>query len=287
MKVMIRVLNLKRPAIVTVALFAILFSGCSRINDKPAADYLDLALAGMAGSDGVTFEGAAALLRGSDGTPYESLYYGGTMEEHHKVTLYSLVQDASNSTAASGKSKKTRALSPAKPYYYSQLEKIEGQWRTLTQSSTEENHALPLLNPFQQLEDLEDLDKTVTEETGAGRGNRFLRIELTPEEARNQLVKELNGELSSLRSNNYPAEGRQGLGNPEMVGALEDFWKKQDSELQRKLDAVQVKTVYHLIVDSRRNLPRRLACTRTVSFSGSTDKQIERFVSQIDFYGYR
>ncbi|WP_410511631.1 hypothetical protein PaeBR_16355 [Paenibacillus sp. BR2-3] len=289
MKLMTRLFIRNGIVVVTLTLYCALSSGCSLRNEKPAGDDLDLALAGMTGSDGVTFEGATALLRGSDGTPYETLYYGGKVKDHNQVTLYTLLPDSNSSkAAATGKINKLGSAIPNKQSYYSQLKKIGGQWQPLSQSFPQEGNPLPRLNPIYQLEELEGMDKTVTEEAGAGRGTRVLRIELSPDEAHAQLAAQLNQEMSALRSFNQTGEESQSSANPQLNKALETYWKKQNTELQRKLDKAHVETVYHLNVDVKRNLPKRLAWTRTINFPGDIQKtRSETYVTQIDFYGYR
>lgn len=51
-------------ASLVLTLYCVLCSGCSVLRDKPAKEDLSLALAGMAGSDEVVFEGANMLTRG-------------------------------------------------------------------------------------------------------------------------------------------------------------------------------------------------------------------------------
>ncbi|MDQ0193133.1 hypothetical protein [Paenibacillus wynnii] len=271
-----------------VLITCIYSSGCNKLSDKPAGEYLDLALAGMAGSDGVTFEGATALLRGSEGTPYASVYYGGNVKDHNKVTLYTLLPDGETTKPESTNQIKKASSATDKPSYYSKLEKIEGGWKVLSESSSQEGNPLPRLNPLHQLEELEGLDKTVTEEAGAGRGVRVLRIELSPAEARQQLINQLEQEMSALRTFGQTKENTLTSNKPVLKKVLDTFWEKKNAELKTKLERAQVKTIYHLNVDSRRNLPQRLAWTRTISYSGDAQNALsETYVAQVNFYGYR
>ncbi|KGE16686.1 hypothetical protein [Paenibacillus wynnii] len=265
-------------------------SGCNKLNDKPAGEYLDLALSGMAGSDGVTFEGATALLRGSAGTPYASVYYGGNVKDHNKVTLYTILPDQRSTESESTNHVKEASSATDKPSYYSKLEKKEGAWKVLSESSSQEDNPLPRLNPLHQLEELEGLDKTVTEEAGAGagRGVRVLRIELSPAEARKQLTNQLEQEMSALRTLGQTQEKQLTANQPQLKKALDTFWQKKNAELKNKLERAQVKTIYHLNVDSRRNLPKRLAWTRTISYPEDAQNALsETYVAQVNFYGYR
>ena len=271
--------------VLAVAATCIFSGGCSRINQKPAGDYLNLALAGMAGSDGVTFEGATALLRGNEAKPYTSINYGGNVTDHSKVTLYSLLPD--NPSSKSVTTSKKALKNADKKTFYSRLEKKEGQWQVLSESNTLNETPSSRLNPLQQLDDLSRLSKKVTEESGSGAGTRILRVELSPDAAREQLVKQLEQEMKNLRTQSEAQLKAQMTGQPELRKNLDTFWRKKNEELKSRLANAQVKTVYHLKVDSRRNLPKRLAWTRTVSYPGDVQRALsETFVTQIDFYGY-
>jgi hypothetical protein len=261
------------------------------MRDKPAKEDLSLALAGMAGSDGVVFEGSNRLTRGGTTVPESLLFYGGTVEDHKKVKLYTLLPDKSMSqkTAASGVKDLKNSTYALKPYY-SQLEKKEGKWELLnTENASEEGNPLPALNPLKQLEELESMEKNVTEEAGAGRGTSVLRIELTPSEARNQLSAELQKEMENLRPKVPDSAENYSEAEQAVTKALEKLWQKKNNELQQKLKQANVETIYHLTVDKKHNLPRRLTLNRKVSYTGEMmDKsENESYVSKVDFTGYR
>jgi hypothetical protein len=261
------------------------------MRDKPAKKDLSLALAGMAGSDGVVFEGSNRLTRGGTTVPESLLFYGGTVEDHKKVKLYTLLPDKSMSqkTAASGVKDLKNSTYALKPYY-SQLEKKEGKWELLnTENASEEGNPLPALNPLKQLEELESMEKNVTEEAGAGRGTSVLRIELTPSEARNQLSAELQKEMENLRPKVPDSAENYSEAEQAVTKALEKLWQKKNNELQQKLKQANVETIYHLTVDKKHNLPRRLTLNRKVSYTGEMmDKsENESYVSKVDFTGYR
>ncbi|MDH6373944.1 flagellar basal body-associated protein FliL [Paenibacillus sp. PastF-3] len=276
---------------IVLTLYCLLCSGCSVIRDKPAKEDLSLALAGMAGSDEVVFEGANMLTRGGTTVPESLLFYGGTVQDHKKVKLYTLLPDKSTiqKTAAGGvKDLKSNAYA-MKPYY-SQLEKKEGRWELqTTENSSEEGNPLPALNPLKQLEELESMEKSVTEEAGAGRGTSVLRIELTPSEARKQLSAELEKEMQNLRPKVSESAENNAEADQAVTEALEKLWQKKNNELQQKLKQANVETVYHLTVDKKHNLPRRLTLNRKVSYSGEmmNKSENETYVSKVDFTGYR
>ncbi|WP_379153264.1 hypothetical protein [Paenibacillus sp. sgz5001063] len=270
---------------------AILSTSCSALNDKPAAENLSLVLAGMDGSDGVTFEGASSLLLDGKPVPEAALYYGGTVADHNKVSLYTLLPDSRTPrTAVSGEKKNTlKSSSAGTPAYYSKLEKKNGKWTLLSEKgSAQGKNPLPSLNPISQLEELENLEKKVSEEAGAARGTRVLRIELSEAEANRQLTAELERQMDAIRPEGVTA-------NHQMVDKglepLQLLWEKKNNELHQKLQRASVKTVYYLKVDTKRNLPRSLTSSRTVSYPGvreaSGNTAEENYLTQVNFYGYR
>ncbi|WP_339315636.1 hypothetical protein [Paenibacillus sp. FSL R10-2734] len=286
-----KLLLLKGGASLVLTLYCVLCSGCSVLRDKPAKEDLSLALAGMAGSDEVVFEGANMLTRGGTTVPESLLFYGGTVEDHKKVKLYTLLPDKSmtQKTATSGvKDLKSRTY-PLKPYY-SQLEKKEGRWELQTTgNSSGEVNPLPALNPLKQLEELESMEMSVTEEAGAGRGTSVLRMELSSSEARKQLSAELEKEMQNLRPKVPESAENNTEADQAVTRALEKLWQKKNNELQQKLKQANVETVYHLTVDKKHNLPRRLTLNRKVSYSGEmkNNTENETYVSKVDFTGYR
>jgi hypothetical protein len=287
----------KSLTVLVLAVCCIVGSSCSEMNDKPALKDLSLALAGMAGSDAVTFEGAAALMREGKKTPELSQYYGGKVEDHNRLSLYTLLPDQGTTQTAATKG--VKELTGGKPTkasgQYSKLEKREGKWQELSQvSGNGEDNPLLRLNPLLQLEVLGKVDKTVKEESGAAKGTRVLRIELTPAAARDQLSKELEQEMAALRPVSGGLKAKNGTANESQADrAIEALWEKKNSEMKQKLAKANVKAVYHLTVDKKHNLPRKLDWTRTVSYGegtsggGAAHKEDETFVVRVNFYGYR
>jgi hypothetical protein len=269
---------------------AIPASGCGVMNDKPAAEDLSLVLAGMDGSDGVSFEGAAALLVGGKAVPGSSLYYGGKVADHNKVSLYTLLPDGSQpGTAAESEPQHLEQDSGDVPVYYTRLVKEDGEW-TMKQAApaSQESNPLEALNPLRQLEELEKLEKTVTEEAGSARGTRVLRIELTPEEARRQLSAELDREMQAIRPAGQTADGTADRKPAKGLEARNALWEQKQAELQQRLKQADISAVYYLKVDPKRNLPTQLTWNRTTIYPGSAGEVTEEtYITQVDFYGYQ
>ncbi|MNI23869.1 hypothetical protein D3C73_774690 [compost metagenome] len=287
-----RTINIRRMMILSgvLLLCPILNTGCARINDKPAAEVLHLVLAGMAGSDGVSFEGASSLLLDGNPSPEAELYYGGTVSDHNKVSLYTLLPDGGTpQTAAQAGENKLKSGSAATPAYYTKLEKKNGEWTLLQKdSAAPPDNPLPALNPLRQLEDLENLEIEVSEEAGAARGTKVLRIELSEPEAGRQLAAELEGQMEAIRPDKSSSELEE---SGKRADALQLLWEQKNKELQQKLKEVSVQTVYYLKVDTKRNLPKRLTCTRRVNDPGDRGTVAggaeEIYLTEVNFYGYR
>lgn len=287
--------SIYHTALLTMLLAAscIAAGGCGGFNNRPPEEALNLALAGIAGSDSVTFDGSAALLREGETTPALNQTYGGKMENHNQLSLYTLLPSQGVSTPAAASLKKpaekgkTRQLSGSRTAY-SKLEKKGGQWRVRSADLAEgKGSALTRLNPLLQLEELGKAAKTVKEETGAASGTQVLRIELTREAARRLLSKELEGEMAALR----PASGTVKAGGTALSRKadkdIEALWERKNSELQTKLSKADVTAVYHLTVDKKRNLPTKLDWTRTISYDGGQRQgNSERLIVQVQFHDY-
>ncbi|MGN7763608.1 hypothetical protein [Paenibacillus sp. 22594] len=283
--------NVKRRVLNTLLLgSAILCTSCGPIKDKSAAENLNLVLAGVDGSDGVSFEGASSLLLNGKPAPEAALYYGGNVAEHNKVSLYTLLPDRGTTrTAESGEGDTLKSSSAGTPAYYSKLEKKNGEWTLLSEKgSAQGDNPLPALNPIRQLDELENLEKKVNEEVGTARGTRVLRIELSEAEAKKQLAAELQHQMDAIR----PEGSMLNLKTADKgLESLQVVWEQKNNELQQKLQQASVKTVYYLKVDKKRNLPKSLTSSRKVSYpgvgggNGSTVEEI--YLTQVNFYGYR
>ncbi|AHV97118.1 flagellar basal body-associated FliL family protein [Paenibacillus sabinae] len=269
-----------KRAAVLLAILCGLTGGCGVMDGKPAGEMLNLALAGLTGTDGVTFEGQAALLVDGRQLPEGSVYYGGEMNHHSTLRLYTLLPDSAN----------TRGVlteQSARANLYSRLEKRNGAWQVLPESDERSVNPLPGLNPIRQLEELKSMSKMVTNEDGAGRGMRLLRIELAPQQAQDQLAAELKAEMEAIRAA-YSRLPDLRAGTGAELSKLETLWSKENGELERRLNNAAVETVYHVKVDARRNLPKSMSRQRTITYmttKGQTRR--ETYVSRVDFYGYR
>lgn len=266
-------------------------SGCSVNEGQSAHEELNLVLAGMTGSDGVTFKGSTMLTKNGVSIPEAMIYFGGTMQEHKKLNIYTILPDHSRVIQKSPvRVKGVKSKVASMKSYYSQLEKRGGKWvaPSAVTSTTEENNPLLLLNPLQQLEALEFMEKKVSKERGAGRGTSVLRIELTPTEALEQLSAELINEMEGLRPNPVTSAGNPQETDKVAAQALTDLWVKRNNELQQNLKQASVETIYHLTVDKKHNLPRRLTLHRKVTYPGlQNELDKESYVSQVDFSEYR
>lgn len=283
-------LLLRRITPLIVIVYCMSCNGCSSLRDTTTEDNLSAVLEGMAGKDTFSFEGAATLLRGGEPLPNSTLYYGGEVKELTKLSLYTLLSDRSlsNNTASSG-IKDLRNSGTLAQSYFSQLEKKAGKWELQAAThSPQEFNPLPALNPLAQLEGLKEMEKKVTEEVGAGRGTKVLRFELTPTEAKNQLTNELEQEMMVLRPELHAEEQDSAEDALKLTKARIELWQKKNNQLQQKLEQAKIEAVYHLTLDKKYNLPRKLSLNRKVSYPSESNKSTsETYVTEVDFYDYR
>ncbi|WP_042199352.1 hypothetical protein [Paenibacillus camerounensis] len=267
----------------------LLLGGCSHGDGRPAAEDLDLALAGMDGRDAVSFEGSAALLIAGKPVEESALYYGGKLQDHNRVSLYSLLPDGKGGpeAAAEQRLQQLEQSAAAGSAYYTSLVKKDGEWKPHQPAVLQEGAGtLAALNPLRQLEELQEKDKEVTEEAGSAGGSRVLRVRLSSAAAKQQLVQQLEREMQAVR----PGTSDEGYAAQpaEVRSAMNDLWLRKSGELKQKLDKAEVTSVYFLKVDTRRNLPKRLTWTRTVRYPGASGVSAEEaFVTKVDFYGYQ
>lgn len=282
----------RREAILAVvlSLYCLLCSGCGAVSDKPADQELSLVLAGMDGTDGVSFEGAATLLLGGKPVEQTALYYGGKVADHNKVSLYTLLPDENGETKAAAKAGLKKLEQRQTPEaYYTQLEKKDGEWTMLTGApAANAGNPLPALNPLLQLEELEGNEKKVTKRAGAARGTKELRVELTPGEARKQLSAELEREMLLIRPSG-DSKPQEASGKPKKVNeTMLALWEQKDEELRQRLEQAEISSVYYLKVDVKRNLPKRLTWTRKVKYPSAAGSDAEEtYITKVDFYGFR
>lgn len=292
-KGLMAMMNLRRVRtgfLALLTLSSLAFCGCTVMKDKPAAEDLNLVMAGMDGTDGVSFEGAAALLIDGKTVPESSLYYGGKVADHNEISLYSLLPDGGQpAPAAESGPHSLKQGSGDAPVYYTRMVKEDGKW-TMKQASPALGGSNPLeaLNPLRQLEELEKLDKKVTEEAGSARGTRVLRIELTAEEARRQLSAELTQKMQAIKPAARGDAAVPADTHAKALAAKSALWEQKLTELQQRLNQADIRTVYYLKVDPKRNLPTRLTSNRTLTYPGKAGATTEEaYITQVDFYGYK
>ncbi len=268
----------------SAVLALLLLSGCTVSGGKPAEEELNLALAGMDGKDAVTFEGSAAILIAGKPVPESALYYGGKVQDHTRISLYSLLPDEAGRTRAAAEQgvKKLGQGKASAPSLYTRLEKKNGEWQP--QQSGEAGR-LAGLNPLQQMEELLKPDTQVTEESGSSGGTRVLRIRLSPDEAKRQLTEELEREMRAIRQESDAESAGQ---TAEVREAMNTLWTQKCRELEQRIDEAEVTSVYFMKVDTRHSLPKRLTWTRTIRYPGMPDPADgEAYVTKVDFYGYQ
>lgn len=245
----------------------LLCTSCS--GPRSAQDWFDLTWAGLAGSDTLSFKGTTVLLRADQLQPEGNVAFSGELQNHQILTLTadSPVKPAdSNLEAAEVKSRRSIA----------KLQLKGRRWVALTENQgMSGSQPLTRVNPLAQLEEIHDTkSKTIRLESGAARGTKVLRVELAPEEAKRLLRRQLSDEMN-LVLNNYSRNSQQLVLSPSERNALNrevrELWDQGNRQMSTKLDQAKVSTVYHLTIDKRSGLPRRLTSHNKITFPGNSN----------------
>lgn len=247
-----------------------------------AEESFNRALAGLAGMDDFTFKGEAAIRSGNSGIYKQTVAFQGQLQNHKLLTLTTSKTPSSSSEAASY-SAGSMSLDGMK----GKMKYEKGEWRPLA-SGHANGEWMSRLNPLEQLQFIGESDKKVTEELGAARGTKVLRIELAPEASRNMIKETLNGQMQALRSRMDQKGDMLYTDDPQARERLLDVWDKENQELNRLLSNIDVSTVFHLTVGKKSDLPQRLSLERNIFYKELSGLQrAETLVSDISFSEYR
>ncbi|WP_433946253.1 hypothetical protein [Paenibacillus sp. SN-8-1] len=245
----------------------VLITSCSR--PRSAQDWFDLTWAGLAGSDTLSFKGTTVLLRADKPQPEGSVAFSGELQNHQVLTL------TANSPVKQADSNLKAAESKGKPIFTT-LQLKGRRWVALDQAQgSSASHTLERINPLAQLEEIHDTkSKNIRLESGAARGTKVLRVELAPEEAKALLRRQLSDEMD-LVLKNWSRDSQQLQLSPSERNALnrevQALWSQGNRKLSEKLDQAEVSTVYHLTIDKRSGLPRRLTSNNRITYPGNSN----------------
>lgn len=230
-----------------------LLASCGLGETKTAEEWFDFTWSGLAGIDSLKFKGQAAVTRGESWTLDEQLGYRGVLKDHGSLSMQSTLPSAD-------KHQKEGQIEAASTLQ----DQIQFSWNGKTWSVQDGQESgltagLSRFNPLEQIESIRRAAKTITEERGAARGTRVLRIQLSPDAAKQtlsqQLIKEMEAVQTDWRSRlqSLPEKGRS-----EASSALEREWSTGRLQLDHMLDTCKAETVYYLTISRSTGLPERM-----------------------------
>ncbi|WP_052759713.1 hypothetical protein [Paenibacillus sp. DMB20] len=247
-----------------------------------AEEHFNRALAGLAGVDDLAFKGETAVRNDDSGIYKQAVVFQGQLQNHRLLTL--------TTSHPTGKIPKTAAYSAGGMNMDGLKGKMKyenGKWMALTAGFSNTDW-MARLNPLEQLEYIGKSDKTVTEEYGAARGTRVLRIQLTPEASRRMTAEVLKAQMEKLRSRIFEKGDILYTPNGKARKRLLAVWERENREMNRMLEQSQAAAVYHLTVDKTSRLPRKLTSERVLEFADPSGRQrMETLVTEIHFSGYK
>lgn len=276
--------SLKLGKMLIVVLTSMVMASCGWSGPKSPQDWFDVTWAGLAGSDTLSFKGNASLVRENQIQAEGSLIFSGKLQNHQVLTL-----NAESPRPQSDQNLKTAATQ--KKGVTSTLQLKGKKWVVLNKPdsiTTGVPHTLNRINPLAQLEEIHDTKaKTIGMESGAARGTKVLRIELDPGEAKQLLRRQLTEEMDQVLANwkireqhlQIPTSRRQSLGRE-----AGNVWGRGKKEMLDKLDTAKVTAVYHLTINKKTGLPKRLTLNNKITYPevGSNGKP-ELLVSDCQF----
>ncbi|WP_068616725.1 hypothetical protein [Paenibacillus tuaregi] len=261
---------LKKGRFLPFLLTCALLGACEISGPKTAQDWFEVTWAGLAGSDTMNFQGRASLLRDNQIQEEGNIAFSGQLQNHQMLTL-----KAEPSQAGRGHNLAMAGLGKG-----AELATFQLKGRKWVMLDRTERSASPLprtlnrINPLAQLEEIHDTKaKTIRLESGAARGTKVLRIELAPDEAKALLRRQLTEEMDNVLADWKLRAAGLALSRPELdalTRQVEDTWSKGRKEMTHKLDIAQVSSVYHLTIDNKSGLPKRLTSSSTVTYPANS-----------------
>lgn len=255
-----------------------LVQGCQ--TGKTAQTWFDVTWAGLAGADAFEIQGEAEIIEPDLQKQNHRLNYTASLSNHTRLSVKaeaaSNIRAAGLTSGASAAEITTLQLQDGNKWTVMQKGGKDGVGNSWTSA------AAGRMNPLAALEELRKMKKNVREERGAARGTRVLRIEPDSEQELMRLKSGLELEIDQLDAKwQSKAKGSPALlrGN-KLLGA-------ERQELERMLSGARVRTVYHLTVNKKNNLPQRLMSeTELVYQSTQGEWMHESLWNDAKFYNY-
>ncbi|OAB30250.1 hypothetical protein PMSD_20940 [Paenibacillus macquariensis subsp. defensor] len=270
---------LKLRSWISVAGLCCLLSGCNLFSTSASPeDQFQVSVSGLAGSEAFSFVGEAALRRNEQRQFEQHFSYEGQLTNHDELAMQSTlpVQTATKASVFVAQKEKNNSTPISADF-----RRVNGGWIHTSSANEQADQALVRFNPLDQLEEISGLDKIITEEMGASRGTRVLRIELKSEDALKWLDKQLSSEMDGLRDE---LDKQQTTYSSKVRSELESIWQQENRQLQTMLKQAKVGTVYHMTIDTRSDLPLRMTSESKMSYLDlEGNEQSETVVNDVSF----
>ncbi|AWP28663.1 hypothetical protein [Paenibacillus sp. Cedars] len=256
-------------------------TGCAWQEQLSAEESFNRALSGLSGIDNFSFQGEAAIRSEENGPFQQSMAFEGHLQHHKDLTLSSKGEAA----------KLLQEKGPADSIYKADglkvtLKRRQGRWSTLSSQGADEMW-MTRLNPLELLEYLGNSEKTVTQELGAARGTKVLRIELSPEAAAEMAYGSLDEQMKVLAERIERKGDPLYSDNPKVRKQLKTVWERDYKEMRNRLQKADALSVSHLTINRKNHLPAKLTMERKLSFIDSHGKtRTETLLSEVTFTGY-
>ncbi|HEY4391466.1 MAG TPA: hypothetical protein VGN02_08985, partial [Paenibacillus sp.] len=220
-----------------------------------------LSYAGLAGHEQLTFQGNAVLARGKQEKIEDSFAYVGELNDHHELSMRTVLPNGQGNKLQTAEVQIKQGLE-------AKLRWQGGTWKIASSNATALTRGIARLNPLDQLEDIRRVSKkNVSLEKGAARGTKVLRIELDPQEAKQQLKAKLDGEMEGIRSD-WSGKLNQvnSKHSSEIETEVKNLWVNGDKQLEQMLERADAKVIYYLTVNRKTGLPTRLVSETRLSY---------------------
>ncbi|NMO94678.1 hypothetical protein HII30_02595 [Paenibacillus lemnae] len=241
---------------------------------------LEISVAGLAGMDNLTFQGESSIRSDPAGIYNRTVQYEGELQKHRLLTMKISHRDRVPNHELYTSAGSTMNGFQAKIRYQ------DGRWAPLADGYAEAGWVSGF-NPLQQLESMINMEKTVTEEVGAPRGRRILRVQLKEEASRTLAVNMLNEQMAELRQRFEDQEGDLYTRDKKARERLTAIWEKEDQAMKKLLEQSKISVLYHITINEASSLPERLTSEirmRYDDFSGVN--RDERSLSEVRFIRY-
>ncbi|MNI33170.1 hypothetical protein D3C73_871040 [compost metagenome] len=239
-----------------------LITGCSRMESRSPEDWFNISWAGLAGSDGLTFQGNAVLLRGEQLIAEGNVSYSGQLSDHHKLAMRSQLQGTGMNKISGHNNGKLSSSTASLDEKEIKLQWEDGSWSLKSIDNDDgavQAAGLARLNPLDQLEEIKKTKKQIKLENASARGTRVLRIEIDPAEAKEQLQNKLLKEMDDLKNKwQMNISKIQADRRSKVSKDVEAQWLTGKEQLIHMLDQAEAKVTYHLTIDQNSGLPIRL-----------------------------